>query len=160
MGKKRLGEFLVESGLISEEDLTKALSEQRTRRGKLGDVIVGLGLASESEIAQALAIQESGRLFKIAGIGKTTAARLLLELRDKVGRLTTIVAVGAAPSGAVTKNGWSEKLTEALVGLGWSAKQAGDAVDSIAAETEDPAVVNGDVGVLLRRALALLGRSR
>jgi type IV pilus assembly protein PilB len=57
VGKKRLGEFLVESGLISEEDLTKALSEQRTKRGKLGDVIVALGLATESEIAQALAIQ-------------------------------------------------------------------------------------------------------
>ncbi len=57
MGKKRLGEFLVESGLISEEDLTRALTEQRSRRGKLGDVIVSLGLASEGEIAQALSIQ-------------------------------------------------------------------------------------------------------
>lgn len=57
MGKKRLGEFLVESGLISEGDLTKALSEQRTKRGKLGDVVVGLGMATESEISQALAIQ-------------------------------------------------------------------------------------------------------
>ena len=57
MGKKRLGEFLVESGLLSEEDLTRALSEQRSKRGKLGDVIVALGLATESEIAQALAIQ-------------------------------------------------------------------------------------------------------
>ena len=57
MVKKRLGEFLVETGLISEEGLTRALSEQRVRRGKLGEVIVSLDLASETEIAQALSLQ-------------------------------------------------------------------------------------------------------
>jgi type IV pilus assembly protein PilB len=57
MGKKRFGEFLVETGLLSEEGLTRALSEQRTRRGKLGEVIVALDLATEAEIAQALSLQ-------------------------------------------------------------------------------------------------------
>ena len=57
MAKKRLGEFLVETGLISEQDLTRALAEQRTRRGKLGDVIVGLELATEADISQALSLQ-------------------------------------------------------------------------------------------------------
>ncbi len=57
MGKKRLGELLVETGLLSEQDLTRALTEQRSKRGKLGDVIVSLGMASEEEIAQALSIQ-------------------------------------------------------------------------------------------------------
>ncbi|MCL1925622.1 MAG: Flp pilus assembly complex ATPase component TadA [Syntrophorhabdaceae bacterium] len=57
MKKKRLGEFLVETGLISEADLSKALSEQRSKKEKLGDVIASLGLASDIEIAQALSIQ-------------------------------------------------------------------------------------------------------
>ena len=57
MGKKRLGEFLVETGLLSEEGLTRALSEQRSRRGRIGEVIVALGLATEMEIAQALSLQ-------------------------------------------------------------------------------------------------------
>ncbi|MBP2674928.1 MAG: type secretion system protein GspE, partial [Deltaproteobacteria bacterium] len=57
MAKKRLGELLVEAGLLSEKDLTKALSEQRSRRGKLGEMIVSLGLASEAEIAQTLSTQ-------------------------------------------------------------------------------------------------------
>ena len=57
MGKKRLGELLVETGLLTEENLTRALTEQRSRRGKIGEVIVGLGMASEEEIAQALSIQ-------------------------------------------------------------------------------------------------------
>jgi type IV pilus assembly protein PilB len=55
--KKRLGELLVETGLLTEEMITRALSEQRSKRGKLGEVIVSLGLASEIEIAQALSLQ-------------------------------------------------------------------------------------------------------
>jgi type IV pilus assembly protein PilB len=57
MAKKRLGELLVETGLLTEENLTRALTEQRSKRGKLGDVIVTLGMATEEEIAQALSIQ-------------------------------------------------------------------------------------------------------
>jgi type IV pilus assembly protein PilB len=55
--RKRLGELLVETGLLSEEHLTRALSEQRSRRKKLGEVIVDLELATEEEIAQALSLQ-------------------------------------------------------------------------------------------------------
>jgi type IV pilus assembly protein PilB len=57
MAKKRLGEFLLETGILDEEGLTRALSEQRTKRGKLGEVIVNLGLATEQEIAQTLSLQ-------------------------------------------------------------------------------------------------------
>ncbi len=57
MSKKRLGELLVETGLLTEEDLTRALAEQRSKRGKLGEVIVALDMATEAEIAQALSIQ-------------------------------------------------------------------------------------------------------
>ena len=55
--RKRIGELLVETGLLSEEQLTRALSEQRSRRKKLGEVIVELGMATEEEIAQALSLQ-------------------------------------------------------------------------------------------------------
>jgi len=47
----------VETGLLSEEGLTRVLSEQRTVRKKLGEIIVNLGLATEDEIAQALSLQ-------------------------------------------------------------------------------------------------------
>ena len=40
---------------------------------------------SVRELAQAVTLQESGRLTKIPGIGKKTAERLLLELKDKLG---------------------------------------------------------------------------
>ncbi len=55
--RKRLGELLVETGLLSEENLTRVLSEQRSVRKKLGEVIVDQGLATEDEIAQALSLQ-------------------------------------------------------------------------------------------------------
>src|SRR6266568_6786300 len=45
-------------------------------------VLSGLSVA---ELAQAVSMQESGRLTRIPGIGKKTAERLLLELKDKIG---------------------------------------------------------------------------
>ncbi|MBI4986783.1 MAG: Holliday junction branch migration protein RuvA, partial [Rhodocyclales bacterium] len=50
---------------------------------------------SVDELARAVALQEAGRLVKIPGIGKKTAERLLLELRDKLGAAFT-TAPGAA----------------------------------------------------------------
>ena len=61
-------------------------------------VLSGLSVA---ELAQAVTLQESGRLTKIPGIGKKTAERLLLELKDKLGAdLTTAVGVHRAPPAA------------------------------------------------------------
>lgn len=55
--KKRLGELLVETGLLSPENLEKALTVQQSKKGRLGEVVVEMGLATEEEIAQALAVQ-------------------------------------------------------------------------------------------------------
>src|SRR6266704_5997451 len=58
-------------------------------------VLSGLSVA---ELAQAVSMQESGRLTRIPGIGKKTAERLLLELKDKLGvEVTTAVGVHRAP---------------------------------------------------------------
>src|SRR4029078_3110711 len=52
-------------------------------------VLSGLSVA---ELAQVVTLQDPGRLMKIPGIGKKTAERLLLELKDKLGvDLTTAV---------------------------------------------------------------------
>ena len=50
-------------------------------------VLSGLSVA---ELAQAITMQEPGRLTKIPGIGKKTAERILLELKDKLGSDVTI----------------------------------------------------------------------
>ncbi|RIJ76284.1 Holliday junction branch migration protein RuvA [Nakamurella silvestris] len=118
-----------------------------------------LAVFSPDDLRRALGSGDTAALTKAPGIGKRGAERLVLELRDKVGAIGSVEGVGAQ-SGAAGGILWRDKLTDALVGLGFTAKQAGDAVDSVAAETDDPAVLSGDVGVLLRRSLALLGRNR
>ncbi len=55
--KKRLGDILVEEGKISEEQLKKALSEQRKIGEKLGKVLIRLGYIKEDDIIEALSRQ-------------------------------------------------------------------------------------------------------
>ncbi len=55
--RKRLGEILVEAKKISQDDLTKALAEQKKYGEKLGKVIVKIGLLSEREIMDTISKQ-------------------------------------------------------------------------------------------------------
>ena len=104
-------------------------------------VLSGLSVA---ELAQAVTMQDTGRLIKIPGIGKKTAERLLLELKDKLGAdLTTTVGVHrAAPV-------MSDALN-ALLALGYSDKEA---VATVKKLPEGLAV-----GDAIRQALKLLAK--
>ena len=105
-------------------------------------VLSGLSVA---ELAQAVTLQESGRLTKIPGIGKKTAERLLLELKDKLGAdLTTAVGVHRAPPP-------SSDVLHALLSLGYSDKEAVAAVKQL---PEGLAVADG-----IRQALKLLAKA-
>ena len=105
-------------------------------------VLSGLSVA---ELAQAVTLQESGRLTKIPGIGKKTAERLLLELKDKLGAdLTTAVGVHRAPPA-------SSDILHALLSLGYSDKEAVAAVKQL---PEGLAVSDG-----IRQALKLLAKA-
>jgi holliday junction DNA helicase RuvA len=117
-----------------------------------------LAVLDPDELRRALGAGDTTTLTRAPGIGKKGAERLVLELKDKVGVLpgsagTTGTAVGIGLP-------WRDKLSDALVGLGFTARQADEATIAVASDTDDPAVASGDVGVLLRRALALLGRNR
>ncbi len=54
---KRLGEILVEKGLITQEELSRALEEQRKNRKALGEILVDMGLISWEQITDALSEQ-------------------------------------------------------------------------------------------------------
>jgi len=55
--KKQLGELLLERGIVTKAQLTKALSMQKEKGGLIGQVLVVLGFTKEEDIAQALTIQ-------------------------------------------------------------------------------------------------------
>ena len=54
---ERLGQVLVEDGLITREQLGQALAEQKASKHRLGYVLVKLGLVQEIEITKVLARQ-------------------------------------------------------------------------------------------------------
>ena len=85
------------------------------------------------------------RLTKTPGVGSKGAARLILELKDKVGMASIGIKL-AAPS-------WTNQVEQGLTGLGWSAKEAQRAISLLPAEMQGE---NADVSILLRTALQIL----
>ena len=100
---------------------------------------------SVAELAQAITLQESGRLTRVPGIGKKTAERILLEMKDKLGAdLSSAVGVHRpAPA--------SSDILNALIALGYSDKEAVAAVKDL---PEGIAVSDG-----IRQALKRLAKS-
>lgn len=54
---KKLGEILIQNGIISEDQLQRALDFQRHEGGLLGEILVKLGYVKEQDIVQALTVQ-------------------------------------------------------------------------------------------------------
>jgi Holliday junction DNA helicase RuvA len=92
-------------------------------------------------------------LMKVPGIGRKGAQRIVLELTDRLGAPSS--AAASTPAATQAGDAGRDQVVEALVGLGWSAKQAADAVDAVSEDGEAPADVPGT----LRAALRHLGRS-
>jgi len=110
-----------------------------------------LSVMGPDQLAAALSSGDSKALTSIPGIGVKSAQRLVLELRDKVGAIRGAGVPTASGSVAVVpgQEPWRGQVAEALVGLGWSAKQAADAVDRVAATAPGGA----DIATYLRLAL-------
>ncbi|WP_062293447.1 Holliday junction branch migration protein RuvA [Demequina phytophila] len=107
-----------------------------------------LAVHSPEALAAAVAAGDQKALTKVPGIGPKVAARLLLELGGK------LVLPDDAP-GAPAADARGE-VVEALVGLGYPAKQAQAAVDAVA---PDPLAAS-ETGTALRSALKHLGGTR
>jgi holliday junction DNA helicase RuvA len=99
-------------------------------------------------LRQALADGDVTALTRVPGIGKRGAERMVLELRDKIGALPGGAGVAAATGHAVRA-----PVVEALVGLGFAAKQAEEATDKVLAG--DP---EANTQSALRAALSMLGK--
>ncbi|NMG70032.1 Holliday junction branch migration protein RuvA [Parazoarcus communis] len=143
------GHFLY--GFASEEE--RAAFRQLLKVSGIGArmALAVLSGLSVSDLAQAVALQESGRLVKIPGIGKKTAERLLLELRDKLGKALPQLSGArlAAPMDSAP-NARSDILN-ALLALGYNEREALGAMKGLA---DDVGVSDG-----IRQALKLLSKA-
>jgi Holliday junction DNA helicase RuvA len=106
-----------------------------------------LSVLPPAEVRRAVATADVPALTRVPGIGKKGAERLVLELRDKIGAVEP-----AAPAELTPVAPWRDQVGQALVGLGWSPKEADEAVTAVApAAADEP-----DVSALLRAALRVL----
>lgn len=98
------------------------------------------------DLLGALASGDLGRLATIPGVGKKTAERMVLELRDKMRELAAEVPDKAAPA--------DQDVVSALVNLGYKSSQAERAVSEVRRERPDAAFHD-----LLRASLNRLSRA-
>jgi type IV pilus assembly protein PilB len=82
--RKRLGECLIEAGLIDEEVLAQALSIQKVRKKKLGQILIDMGVVDDEGIARVLSTQLKIPLLHLRGtdIPKETIALVSAELAE------------------------------------------------------------------------------
>jgi holliday junction DNA helicase RuvA len=108
-----------------------------------------LSALSVSDLERAVRAGDLARLSKVPGIGKKTAERLVLELKDKLSGMSS--DDGVAGTRPVTSDARG-RLLSALTNMGYRAAEAEKAVASLGAKVE-----SAPLGELLKEALAELG---
>ncbi|MBL1076744.1 Holliday junction branch migration protein RuvA [Nocardia sp. 2] len=113
-----------------------------------------LAVLEPEALRKALAESNVAALTRVPGVGKRGAERMCVELRDKV----NLVPVQSGPPGsgpAPMVTPIRDQVVDALIGLGFQARQAEGAVDVVLVNDPD-----ANTSQALRAALALLGKNR
>ena len=123
-----------------------------------------LAIHPPREVRRAVSTADVKALMQVPGIGKKGAERLILELRDRLGVTTSDTSLDGPAVGlpSVTPVApWKDQLTSALVGFGWSVKEADGAIAQLVPVADEQVAANGsvEIAILLRQALQLLGRT-
>jgi Holliday junction DNA helicase RuvA len=123
-----------------------------------------LAVHTPDGLRAAVAGSDLTALMRVPGIGRKGAQRLVLELTDRLGPPTTVSAAAEGQPGALAvdrSQAWRDQVLDALVGLGWPARAAAEAVDAVAGDQVSPgdgSPESPEVTVVLRAALRHLGR--
>lgn len=134
-----------------ESEAEKAAFEQLITVSGVGPkvALATLSALSPDALASAVAAEDVATISSVPGIGKKTAQRLILELKDKLG----VEGVGAASGGAGGGSAAAiAEATDALLGMGFSSAEAAAALKG--------APEYADASTLLRHALQRLGSGR
>lgn len=111
-------------------------------------------------IRRAILTDDLVTLCKVPGIGRKGAQRIVLELKDRIGATTSVTDLGERRATS-REAAWRDTVRGALLGLGWSAREADAALDTVAPLADD-AVAAGrpePTADLLRAALRSLSRA-
>jgi Holliday junction DNA helicase RuvA len=111
-----------------------------------------IAVLSPDDVRTAVAAEDVKTLTRVPGIGQKGAQRIILELKDRIGAPTGARPAGQPPS---TASPWRDQVHQGLVGLGWSAKEADRAVETVAPDAGH----QPDVPALLRAALRALSKA-
>lgn len=119
---------------------------------------VGLGILSgmtPEAFKLAILNGQVAQLTKLPGIGKKSADRLVLELKDKLAKMTTISVntVAAVQPIGITVGGLAGEAIDGLVALGYAQNE----VETIVERLDDG---TRDVPTLIKAALAEIGKGR
>jgi len=116
-----------------------------------------LAVHGPEALRAAVVTEDLAALTAVPGIGRKGAQRIVLELRDRLGGPTAGVPAQGSSAGADTA-AWRSQLHAALVNLGWSLREADDAIGTIGAEADAMIQERGapDIAALLRSALRSL----
>lgn len=134
---------------------TKEIFELLTGVSGLGPKTT-LGVLSnigEEDLISAIREGDVSSLVRVPGIGNKTAARIILELQDKVLNLYSSVPAKGGEAGPGTSGGLLSDAESALMFLGYNKKEIGDVLKKLIKGKKQP-----DLDALIRDALKELGR--
>lgn len=117
-----------------------------------------LAVHTPDGLRRAVAEEDLAALQRVPGIGRKGAQRIVLELGDRLGA-PAVRAAATGPVPAAAPSDRRDQVVEALVGLGWQARTAQDAVASVLDGSTEP-IAAEDVAGVLRAALRTLGGAR
>lgn len=138
-------------GFVSAAD--KALFEKLITVSGIGPklAVTALGGLTAPDLAAAIREGSVEQLVRIPGVGKKTAERMVLELRDKLDLLPGVARAAAAAGAKSAFNTTEEDVISALANFGASRASAEAAVTKARSATE-----GNDFDGLFRRALKLV----
>lgn len=116
--------------------------------------LAALSVLAPDELARAIQAADAATLTKVPGIGRKSAEKLIVELRDRVGSL--VGQSGSLRPAEPPDEAWRAQVSSGLQGLGWSSRDADQACDRVAGLVADDPQVS--LATLMKAALTSLAR--
>ncbi|WP_449063947.1 Holliday junction branch migration protein RuvA [Planomonospora algeriensis] len=115
-----------------------------------------LAVHTPNALRVAVAAADVKALTRVPGVGPKGAQRIIVDLKDKLG--TPEEAVSAALNGRAAAPAWRDQVHSGLIGLGYSAKDADEAVAAVSPQADADAAEGRvpQVAALLKAALRAL----